>query len=271
MNLTDLLALKPEELAARILERRKLLAKALPDIEARMADDADTLAPEVERLRLARDGESNKVAELKISRNEAQQEARQLLQQTRVLREQLDESGGLKSLDPKWAQEKLEEALEVIEEKIEKQALSLTAERKLLAERKALLKKNEEWLEKRRKENPEMSEYVDSSRKMQKLFKLADKLHQEMLTHVENNEPIHSEFVQKRAELRNSMRQVERSRALIKQSGPAIAFWEASLNNGLDDLLRNAKQVESGGGSSIRRRNAELPMGTKPDGGEENE
>ena len=269
MNLTDLLALKPEELAARILERRKLLAKALPDIEARMVDDADTLAPEVERLRLARDGESNKVSELKINRNEAQQEARQLLQQTRVLREQLDESGGLKSLDPKWAQEKLEEALEVIEEKIEKQALSLTAERKLLAERKALLKKNEEWLEKRRKANPEMSEYVDSSRKMQKLFKLADKLHLEMLTHVGNNEPIHAEFMEKRAELRNSMRQVERSRALIKQSKSAIAFWDASLNNGLDDLLKNAKQVESGGGSSIRRRNAELPLSTKPDGGEE--
>jgi len=269
MNLTDLLALKPEELAARILERRKLLAKALPDIEARMVDDADTLAPEVERLRLARDGESNKVSELKISRNEAQQEARQLLQQTRVLREQLDESGGLKSLDPKWAQEKLEEALEVIEEKIEKEALSLTAERKLLAERKAILKKNEEWLEKRRKDNPEMSQYVDSSRKMQKLFKLADKLHQEMLTHVEKNEPIHAEFMEKRAELRNSMRQVERSRALIKQSKSAISFWEASLNNGLDDLLKNAKQVESGGGSSIRRRNAELPLSTKPDGGEE--
>ena len=30
MNLTDLLALKPEELAVAILERRRLLAKALP-------------------------------------------------------------------------------------------------------------------------------------------------------------------------------------------------------------------------------------------------
>ena len=55
MNITDLLALKPGELAEKILERRRLLARALPDIEARMTDDADTLAPEVEKLRLERD------------------------------------------------------------------------------------------------------------------------------------------------------------------------------------------------------------------------
>lgn len=242
---------------------------ALPDIEARMTDDADALAPEVEKLRLERDTGSNKVAELKNSRNEAQKEARVLLQQTRVLREQLDETGGLKNLDPKWAKEKLEEALERIEDKIEKQALSLTDERKLLAERKALLQKNEEWLEKRRKDNPDMSQYIESSRKMHKLFELADKLHLEMLTYVEKNEPIHATFVEKRVELRNSMRQVERSRALIKQSESAIAYWESALDNGLDNLLRNAKKVESGGGSSIRRRNAELPIATKPDGGEE--
>ena len=234
-----------------------------------MTDDADALAPEVEKLRLERDTGSNKVAELKNSRNAAQKEARELLQQTRTLREQLDESGGLKSLDPKWAKEKLEEALEGIEDKIEKQALSLTDERKLLGERKKLLQKNEAWLEKRRKENPAMAQYVDSSRKMQKLFSQADELHLEMLTYVEKNEPIHATFVEKRAELRNSMRQVERSRALIKQSESAIAFWESALENGLEDLLKNAKQVESGGGSSIRRRNAELPISIKPDGGEE--
>jgi len=234
-----------------------------------MADDADTLAPEVEKLRLERDAGSNKVAELKNGRNEAQKEARELLKQTRTLREQLDGSGGLKSLDPKWAKEKLEEALERIEEKIEKQALSLTDERKLLDERKKLLQKNEVWLEQRRKDNPDMAQYVDSSRKMQKLFNRANELHLEMLTYVEKNEPIHSTFVEKRAELRNSMRQVERSRALIKQSKSAIAFWESALENGLEDLLKNAKQVESGGGSSIRRRNAELPISTKPDRGEE--
>ena len=104
---------------------------------------------------------------------------------------------------------------------------------------------------------------------MHKLFKLADELHLEMLTYVEKNEPIHATFVEKRVELRNSMRQVERSRALIKQSESAIAYWESALDNGLDNLLRNAKKVESGGGSSIRRRNAELPIATKPDGGEE--
>ena len=269
MNLTDLLALEPEQLAAIILERRRFLAKALPEIEARMAEDADVMAPVVEKLRLARDSGSNKVADLKKRRNEAQQEARDLLQKTRALRTVLEESGGLKNLDPKWAKEKLEDNLQNIEEKIDKEAFSLQDERRLLAERKKLLQKNDAWLEKRRNENPEMSEYIESSRKMQKLFTHADKLHQEMLTHVEKNEPIHSEFIQKRAELRNSMRQVERSRALIKQSDSAIAFWESSLNDGFDNLLKNAKQVDSGGKSSIRRRNAELPISIDKSGGEE--
>ena len=269
MNLTDLLALEPENLAAIILERRRFLAQALPDIESRMSEDADVLAPEVEKLRLARDAGSNKVAELKKRRNEAQHEARELLQETRTLRSQLEESGGLKNLDPDWAKEKLEDALQSVEEKIEKEALSLEDERRLISERKALLQKNDAWLDKRKKDNPEMAKYVESSRKMQKLFTLADKLHQEMLTYVGKNEPIHAEFIEKRADLRNSMRQVERSRALIKQSDSAISFWESSLKDGLDKLLINAKQVDSGGKSSIRRRNADLPIDVKKEGGEE--
>ena len=269
MNLTDLLALKPEELALKILERRKLLSQALPDIESRMVEDADSLAPKVEKLRLSRDGLSNKVAELKKRRNEAQNEARQLLKDTRKLRDKMDGSGGLKNLDPKWAKEKLEESLQDIENQIDKQALSLNDERKLIAKRKELLKKNDEWLSNRRKDNPEMAQYVDSSKKMQKLFKLADKLHQEMITLVEKNEPLHSEFMEKRAELRNSMRQVERARALIKQSESAITYWENALQNNMGDLLSSANQVETGGQSSIRRRNAELPVGVKRDGGEE--
>ena len=269
MNVTDLLALKPEELALNILERRKFLSQALPDIESRMVEDADTLAPKVEKLRLARDGLSNKVAELKKRRNEAQDEARKLLQETRQLRDKMDDSGGLKNLDPKWAKEKLEESLQDIENQIDKRALSLNDERKLLSKRKELLKKNEEWLSNRRKDNPEMAQYVDSSKKMQKLFKHADKLHQEMVGLVEKNEPLHSEFVELRTDLRNSMRQVERARALIMQSESAIGFWENALQDGMDDLLKSANQVESGGQSSIRRRNAELPVSVKKGGGEE--
>ena len=65
MNISDLVALEPDELASMIFERRKLLADLLPEIESKMAEDADVLAPQVEKLRLARDAESNQVAELK--------------------------------------------------------------------------------------------------------------------------------------------------------------------------------------------------------------
>ncbi len=270
MDLKALLSLEAEELAKKILERRQFLSEALPDIESRMAADADELAPKVEKLRLARDTASNKVADLKKRRNEAQTEARVLLQQSRELREVIEKSGGMKNLDPKWAKEKLEEQLEEIEDQIEKKALSLNDERKLLSKRKQLLRKNADWLNQRKKDNPEIADYVEVSKKMNKLFTLANKLHQEMLTYVEKNEPIHAEFTEMRGELRNSMRQVERSRALIKQSESAIQFWKNTLENGYDELLKSAKNVEQGGASSIRRRSADLPIASKDvRGGEE--
>ena len=270
MDLKALLSLEAEELAKKILERRQFLSEALPDIESRMAADADELAPKVEKLRLARDAASNKVADLKKRRNEAQSEARVLLQQSRELREVIEKSGGMKNLDPKWAKEKLEEQLEEIEDQIEKKALSLNDERKLLSKRKELLRKNADWLNQRKKDNPEIADYVEVSKKMNKLFTQANKLHQEMLTYVEKNEPIHAEFTEMRGELRNSMRQVERSRALIKQSESAIQFWKNALENGFDDLLKSAKNVEKGGASSIRRRSADLPIASKDvNGGEE--
>ena len=61
--------------------------------------------------------------------NEAQKEARELLNVTRKLREVIEESGGMKNLDPKWAKEKLEDQLGQIEDQIDKKALSLNDER----------------------------------------------------------------------------------------------------------------------------------------------
>ena len=66
------------------------------------------------------------------------------------------------------------------------------------------------------------------------------------------------------------MRQVERSRSLIKQSESAIQFWQNTLENGFDSLLKSASNVENGGPSSIRRRSADLPLAAKDEqGGEE--
>ena len=54
MDLNELFDLKPEELANKILERRQFLSQALPDIEARMAADADDLAPKVEKIEVGK-------------------------------------------------------------------------------------------------------------------------------------------------------------------------------------------------------------------------
>ena len=75
MDIPDLLALKPEDLVAAIFERRRVLAEILPGKETEMAESADSLAPEVEKLRLARDTGLNRVSELKSRRNDMQKEA----------------------------------------------------------------------------------------------------------------------------------------------------------------------------------------------------
>ncbi|MDP6906988.1 MAG: hypothetical protein QF440_06175 [Candidatus Thalassarchaeaceae archaeon] len=277
MDVADLLAVTPEALAVKILERRKALKDILPGIESKNKDDADRLQPEVEKIRLLRDSGLNKISELKAKRNEAQKEARDLLNNTRMLREKISETGGMKNLDPNWAKEKLEEGLADIETRIQEGALSLNDERRLISERKSLLEKNQNWLDERRKSNPEIAEYVDSRKKMQKLFRRADKLHEEMLDLVERNETEHSKFIESREELRIAMRQVDRSRTLMKQSDTAIMHWEKRLTEGFGllptgepNLLDAAENVEKGGVSSVRRRSAEMPTAeSSPNGGEE--
>ncbi len=271
MDSDALLAIKPEELADAILQRRLALQEMLPHIESSNKDEADRLQPLVEKMRLLRDSGLNKVAELKLRRNAAQEEAQVLLEETTALREKLIESGGMKNLDPQWAKEKLEENLANVETRIQEGALSLDDERRLITERKELLDQNQTWLDERRKNNPEMAQYVDSRRKMQKLFRRADKLHLEMLDIVEKNEGEHNAFIENRDALRTAMRQVDRSRALIKQSESAISHWEkrisegyGELTSGEPNLLTDAENVKAGGASTIRRRDAELPIADPP-------
>ena len=275
MDLDALLAVTPEALAEAILARRRSLAEILPEIERKNKEAADILSPDVEKLRLARDSTTNKVAELKEKRDKARDEARALLKETTALREMHAESGGMKSLDPKWAKEKLEEKLAQIEDRIEIGALSLLDERKLLAERKAILASNDEWLKKRRKANPEVADYIDARRRMQKLFKAADKAHERMIEYVEKNNPIHQDYIEKREEMRDGVRQMERARTLSAQSDSAITYWErrlkdgfGDLGSGYPDLLADANRVRGGGACTVKRRSAEPP---KPDarGGDE--
>ncbi len=268
MNPEALLSVGPEELAGAILQRRLALQEMLPHIESSNKDEADRLQPLVEKMRLVRDSGLNKVADLKLRRNAAQEEARLLLKESTDLREKLIKSGGMKNLDPQWAKEKLEESLSDVETRIEEGALSLEDERRLIAERKTLLDQNEAWLDERRKSNPDMAQYVDSRRKMQKLFRQADKFHLEMLDVVEKNETEHNQFIENRDALRTAMRQVDRSRALIKQSESAISHWNKRISEGFGELLSGepnllaaAENVKAGGASTIRRRNAELPVG----------
>ena len=278
MSTDELLALSPAQVAEKILERRRLMQQILPEIHQRNREEADRLEPIVEKLRLERDNLNNKVRELKTERNQSNASAKELLAEVRELRTAVEASGGPKSLDPKWAQEKLEEQLDALEDRIAKEALSLNDERKLLRERKRLLEENEKWLEERRESNQEMAAYVDARKKMQKLFRKADKAHEAMLKQVEKSHKINDKYVEERDALRDATSQWNRADALIKQSEEAIAYWGRRVEEGFGDLgpgfpnlLADAERVKAGGPCTMKRRQRSPSKPRKPStsGGEE--
>ena len=83
---------------------------------------------------------------VRMNLDELRDAARPKLERLKQLRTAIDESGGMITLEPKWAKERLEEKITEIENKIETQALDHKAEGSLIAARSQLLKENEMFI-----------------------------------------------------------------------------------------------------------------------------
>jgi len=261
MNTKELLSVPPEVMAKALLNRRILLKEQLPTVIRTLEAEEQNLEPKVSRAVEKHQQANDSVSSLKLIRDSAQKDAGGLLPKVRGFRNELIDSGGMVNLDPEWKKEKLFEELETIEELIQTSALDHKAEKKLLDQRKKLLGKNEKWLQFRRETNPEMAEYIDSRRKMSKLFKTADKSHRDMLKAVEKAQPLHEKKRALLDELREIRRQKDRAKELLHQSDEAISHWERRLKDGFEelgqgfpDLLASRKIVEGGGPSSFAKK-----------------
>ncbi len=261
MNTKELLSVPPEVLAKALLNRRILLKEQLPTVIRTLEAEEQNLEPKVSRAVEKHQQANDSVSSLKLIRDGAQKDAGGLLPKVREFRNELIDSGGMVNLDPEWKKEKLFEELETIEELIQTSALDHKAEKKLLDQRKKLLEKNEKWLQFRRETNPEMAEYIDSRRKMSKLFKTADKSHRDMLKAVEKAQPLHEKKRAMQDELREIRRQKDRAKELLHQSDEAISHWERRLKDGFEelgqgypDLLASRKIIEGGGPSSFAKK-----------------
>ena len=275
MDTNELMSVTPDELASALLNRRILLKDSLPGVIRNLEAEEDSLSPKLDRLKKSFKEANDKVARLKTERDHFQTRACSLIPEVKRIRTKLDESGGMISLDPKWKKMKLLEQLEEIEINIQTSALDHVSERKLIEKRRALISENDKWIRDRKASNPEMTDYLQKSKEMSKLFKKADKLHSSMIGAVSKAQPIYEKLTSASEEIKEIRSQLDRARELLAQSDKAIGYWEKRIENGFGDLgvgfrdlLRGQKNVDEGGSSSFAKSSRKL-RDTKDRGEEE--
>lgn len=275
MEVDELLAISPEQLAQALLVRRQVLKQELPGVIRNLEAEEESLEPRVKRAIQSHRSANEKVALLKEERNQSQRDASKKLIEVKDSRGKLIESGGMVNLDPNWKKEKLLEQLEEIEDSIQTSALDQQSERKLLDRRKKLLEENDKWLRSRKESNPEMSRFVEARREMVTSYRKADSAHRKMLESVAKAQPLHEKKVLLTAELRDIRRQMDRARELLDQSDVAIEHWQRRLKDGFGelggnyrDLMKARNKVSSGGNSSFARSQKSASK-SKTSGGEE--
>jgi len=276
MDTGELMQVRPNELAEKLLERRILLKDSLPGVIRNLEAEEDSLSPRVDRMKRSFQDANSKVAEFKNERDLFQRNAGKLIPEVKDIRESLIKSGGMISLDPKWKKRKLLEQIEEIEDKIQTSALDHKSERKLLEKRRSLISENDKWVKDRKESNPEMAKYLDKNRKMSELFKKADKAHSKMVESVSKAQPMYKKLSESSGELKEIKSQLDRARELLSQSDKAIEYWEkrielgfGDIGPGFRDLLMAKKIVEDGGRSSFAKKMRKREKSEDSEGEEE--
>ena len=274
MNNEDLMAVRPDDLAHALLNRRKILKDSLPDVIRTLEAEDEIIKPRYDRSKIRFEKINGDIKNLKENRDKCQKGASDILNSIRKIEERLTENGKMINLNPKWKREKVEKSLEILEKNIQTRALDQISERKMLEERKKIIDENDAWLKNRKNANPEMLEYIENRKEMSKLFKKADKFHREMIVKVEKAQPLYEKQKSEGDELREIRSQLDRARELLSQSDRAITHWERRLSEGFDDLgpsfpnlLESMKIVEAGGPSTFaKKKKKKKTEGVNPDG-----
>ena len=274
MNNEDLMAVRPDDLAHALLNRRKILKDSLPDVIRTLEAEDEIIKPRYDRSKIRFEKINGDIKNLKENRDKCQKGASDILNSIRKIEERLTENGKMINLNPKWKREKVEKSLEILEKNIQTRALDQISERKMLEERKKIIDENDAWLKNRKNANPEMLEYIENRKEMSKLFKKADKFHREMIVKVEKAQPLYEKQKSEGDELREIRSQLDRARELLSQSDRAITHWERRLSEGFDDLgpgfpnlLESMKMVEAGMPSTFAKKGKRKKTeGVNPDG-----
>ena len=278
MGPEELLEMTPALLAKSILHRRERLAETIPEqLDARQ-EELRAAEPLARGAKEQRDALNAKVANLKKERNEARKVAQKLFKEAGDLRDNLSSSGGVKVANPEWAKTKLDEKLKSLEHELETNSGNHKTEQKFIEEMKSLIRKHEEWVEKRtdnQKEYVQMKEKYSDARKQ---LVVAEKAHQALLDHAAENEFFHNSYLEQEAHRRRADSRTKRLAQALDSSQRGIEHWQKHIDEGFDALLENARRVENGEQSSVARKkrrktttekNSTPRKETKKKGGEE--
>ena len=254
MGPEELLEMTPALLAKSILHRRERLAETIPEqLDARQ-EELRAAEPLARGAKEQRDALNAKVANLKKERNDARKVAQNLFKEAGELRDNISSSGGVKVANPEWAKTKLDEKLKSIEHELETNSGNHKTEQKFIEEMKSLIRKHEEWVEKRTDNQDEYLQMKEKYSDARKQLMVAEKAHQALLDHASENEYFHNSYLEQESHRRRADSRTKRLAQALDSSQRGIEHWQKHIDEGFDALLENAKRVQNGEQSSAARK-----------------
>ncbi len=239
MSVEELVNVSPEEIIGLLLTRRRLLQDQLPYMIQGLEETRDQMEILCDKLRPKYVKTMNDIDRFRQERDEAHSEAKELRIKVQKIQDDLVKTGKMKSLDPRWKRDKLLSELDSIDDRIQTSALDHVEERKLLEERRRLIRRNDEWLEERKQANPELAIYVQSRKDMSRLYQSGNKAHQYMIQTLEKSASDRKKFNQTRKDLRDAKIQLEAAARLMAESEQAITYWARRKEEGIGELEPN--------------------------------
>ena len=244
MSAEELVNVSPEEIIDLLLTRRRLLQDQLPYMIQGLEETRDQMQISYDALKPKYLVKMDEINRFRMERDESHSEAKELRIKVEKIQNDLVNTGQMMSLDPRWKKDKLLSELNAIDDRIQTSALDHVEERKLLEERRKLIRRNDDWLEERKQANPELANYVQGRRDMSRLYQSGNKAHQDMIQALEKSAPERKKFNQIRKDLRDAKNQLEAAARLMTESEQAIAYWTRRKEEGIGEIEPNPMDKE---------------------------
>lgn len=244
MSAEELVNVSPEEIIDLLLTRRRLLQDQLPYMIQGLEETRDQMQISYDALKPKYLVKMDEINRFRMERDESHSEAKELRIKVEKIQNDLVNTGQMMSLDPRWKKDKLLSELNAIDDRIQTSALDHVEERKLLEERRKLIRRNDDWLEERKQANPELANYVQGRRDMSRLYQSGNKAHQDMIQALEKSASERKKFNQIRKDLRDAKNQLEAAARLMAESEQAIAYWTRRKEEGIGEIEPNPMDKE---------------------------